>query len=103
MSNIELIDLTKHYRQGKNLIRALDGVSLTIRGGEFLSIVGRSGSGKTALLAVLGLLLPPTNGSVRVDGGDTARLTDGRRADPRGRQIGFIFPESNLRPSLNVV
>ena len=103
MSNIELIDLTKHYRQGKNLVRALDGVSLTIRGGEFLSIVGRSGSGKTTLLDVLGLLLRPTNGSVRVDGVDTARLTDGRRADLRGRQIGFIFQEYSLLPALTVL
>ena len=103
MSNIELIDLTKHYRQGKNLVRALDGVSLKIRGGEFLSIVGRSGSGKTTLLDLLGLLLRPTNGSVRVDGMDTARLTDGRRADLRGRQIGFIFQEYNLLTTLNVL
>ena len=103
MSNIELIDLTKHYRQGKNLVRALDGVSLKIRGGEFLSVVGRSGSGKTTLLDVLGLLLRPTNGSVRVDGVDTARLSDGRRADLRGRQIGFIFQEYNLLPTLSVV
>ncbi len=103
MSNIELIDLTKHYRQGKNLVRALDGVSLKIRGGEFLSIVGRSGSGKTTLLDVLGLLLRPTSGSFQVDGMDTARLTDGRRADLRGRQIGFIFQEYNLLPTLSVV
>ncbi len=103
MSNIELIDLTKHYRQGKNLVRALDGVSLKIRGGEFLSIVGRSGSGKTTLLDVLGLLLRPTSGSLQVDGMDTARLTDGRRANLRGRQIGFIFQEYNLLPTLSVV
>ncbi|HEV3166970.1 MAG TPA: ABC transporter ATP-binding protein [Isosphaeraceae bacterium] len=103
MSNIELIELTKHYRQGTNIVRALDGVSLKIRGGEFLSIVGRSGSGKTTLLDVLGLLLRPTNGSVRVDGVDTARLSDGRRADLRGRQIGFIFQEYNLLPTLSVV
>jgi len=103
MSNIELIDLTKHYRKGSNLVRALDGVSLKIHGGEFLSIVGRSGSGKTTLLDVLGLLLRPTDGSVRLDGVDTARLSDGRRADLRGRQIGFIFQEYNLLATLSVV
>ncbi len=103
MLNIELIDLTKHYRQRKNLVRALDGVSLKIRGGEFLSIVGRSGSGKTTLLDVLGLLLRPTSGSLQVDGMDTARLTDGRRASLRGRQIGFIFQEYNLLPTLSVI
>jgi len=103
MSNIELIDLTKHYRRGAHLVRALDGVSLQIRGGEFLSIVGRSGSGKTTLLDVLGLLLWPTTGSVHINGVDTARLSDGRRADLRGRQIGFIFQEYNLLPALDVV
>jgi putative ABC transport system ATP-binding protein len=103
MSNIELIDLTKHYRQGKNLVRALDGVSLQIQSGEFVSVVGRSGSGKTTLLDLLGLLLRPTDGTVQVDGMDTARLRDGKRADLRGRRIGFIFQEYNLLPSLNVV
>jgi ABC-type lipoprotein export system ATPase subunit len=103
MANIELIDLTKHYRQGKTVVRALDGVSLQIKSGEFVSFVGRSGSGKTTLLDLVGLLLRPTEGKVLVDGTETARLGDGQRADLRSRQIGFIFQEYNLLPTLNVL
>ena len=103
MSNIELNELTKHYRQGKNVVRALDGVSLRIDAGEFVSVVGRSGSGKTTLLDLVGLLLRPTGGRVLIDGVDTARLKDAQRADMRGLRIGFIFQEYNLLPVLNVL
>jgi putative ABC transport system ATP-binding protein len=103
MANIELVELTKHYRQGKSIVRALDGVSLRIDAGEFVSVVGRSGSGKTTLLDMVGLLLRPTSGTVRIDGVDTATLKDGQRADMRGQRIGFIFQEYNLLSGLNVV
>ena len=103
MAHIELVDLAKHYRQGRNVVRALDGVSLRIGAGEFVSVVGRSGSGKTTLLDLIGLLLRPTSGTVLVDGDDTARLNDGQRADLRGQRIGFIFQEFNLLPALNVL
>jgi putative ABC transport system ATP-binding protein len=103
MANVELVELTKHYRQGKTVVRALDGVSLLIETGEFVSVVGRSGTGKTTLLDLIGLLLRPTSGTVLVDGEDTARLKDGQRADMRGQQIGFIFQEFNLLPALNVL
>jgi len=103
MARIELVDLTKHYKQGRNLVRALDGVSLTIERGEFVSVVGRSGSGKTTLLDLLGLLLKPTSGRVIIDGVDTADLGDGDRAIMRGERIGFIFQEFNLLPTLNAL
>jgi len=103
MAHIELVDLTKNYRQGRNVVRALDGVSLQIGAGEFVSVVGRSGSGKTTMLDLIGLLLRPTSGTVLVDGDDTARLNDGQRADLRGQRIGFIFQEYNLLPALNVL
>src|SRR5215813_794636 len=103
MAHIELVELAKHYRQGRNVVRALDGVSLRIGTGEFVSVVGRSGSGKTTLLDLIGLLLRPTSGTVLVDGDDTARLNDGQRADLRGQRIGFIFQEYNLLPALNVL
>jgi putative ABC transport system ATP-binding protein len=103
MATIELKELTKHYRQGRNLIRALDGVSMTIGEAEFVSVVGRSGSGKTTLLDLVGLLMRPTSGTVLIDGVDTAGLKDGRRSDLRGRRIGFIFQEYNLLSALNVL
>jgi len=103
MASIELVDLTKHYRQGKTVVRAVDGVSLEIGAGEFISVVGRSGSGKTTMLDLMGLLLRPTSGTVLIDGQDVGRLGDDRRADVRGQRIGFIFQEFNLLPALNVV
>jgi len=103
MVSIELVDLTKHYRQGKTVVRALDGVSLEISVGEFVSVVGRSGSGKTTMLDLMGLLLRPTSGRVLIDGQDAGQLNDNRRADVRGLRIGFIFQEFNLLPALNVV
>ena len=103
MATIELVNLVKHYRQGAATVRALDGVSLEIESGEFAAVVGRSGSGKTTLLDLVGLLMRPTSGSIRIDGEDTARLSDGRRAGIRGRRVGFIFQEYNLLPALSVV
>src|SRR4030088_2319057 len=103
MANVELIELTKHYRQGRDVVRALDGVSLQIEAGEFVSVVGRSGSGKTTMLDLVGLLLRPTSGQIVFDGVDTSALQDGQRADVRGQKIGFIFQEYNLLPTLNVV
>jgi ABC-type lipoprotein export system ATPase subunit len=103
MADVELVELAKHYRQGKSVVRALDGVSLTIGAGEFVSVVGRSGSGKTTLLDLVGLLLRPTSGKVVIDGVDTSTLKDGERADMRGQRIGFVFQEYNLLPALNVV
>jgi len=103
MATIELNDLTKHYKQGSTIVKALDGVSLTIESGEFVSIVGRSGSGKTTALDLLGLLLRPTNGKVLLDGVDTGKLRDGARADLRGKKLGFVFQEFNLLPGLNAI
>ncbi len=103
MASIELVDLTKHYRQGKTVVRALDGVSLKISAGELISVVGRSGSGKTTMLDLMGLLLRPTSGTVLIDGLDAGQLQDDRRADVRSQRIGFIFQEFNLLPSLSVL
>jgi len=103
MASIELIDLTKHYKQGSTVVKALDGVTLSIESGELVSIVGRSGSGKTTALDLLGLLLRPTSGRVMLDGTDTGKLRDGARADLRGQKLGFVFQEFNLLPGLSAI
>jgi ABC-type lipoprotein export system ATPase subunit len=103
MANLQLEELTKHYRQGKTVIKALDGVMLDIGDGEFVAVVGRSGSGKTTMLDMLGLLLRPTAGKLIVDGVDTGALGDRDLAHLRGSKIGFVFQEYNLLPSLNVL
>lgn len=103
MANLEIVNLTKQYRQGSTTVTALDSVNLTIESGEFASIVGRSGSGKTTLLDLVGMLMRPTQGTVRFDGEDTATLRDGHRSDLRARRIGFVFQEYNLLSGLNVL
>ena len=97
---IEIDRLSKHYKQGKTVVRALDEVSFNVESGEFVAIVGRSGSGKTTMLDSLGLLLRPTSGRIVIDGDDTSSLKDDQKARLRGSKIGFIFQEYNLLPAL---
>ena len=103
MAGVELHELTKHYRRGNEIIRALDGVTVTIEPGQFVAVVGRSGSGKTTMLDLIGLLLRPTGGNLVVDGVDTGKLSDSERAHMRAVKVGFVFQEYNLLPTLNVV
>ncbi|HKV89163.1 MAG TPA: ABC transporter ATP-binding protein [Candidatus Dormibacteraeota bacterium] len=103
MANVRLVDLTKHYKRGTEIIHALDGVSLDIDQGEFIAVVGRSGSGKTTMLDLMGLLLKPTSGKLIIDGVDTAALKDRDRAHLRARKVGFVFQEYNLLSGLNVL
>jgi ABC-type lipoprotein export system ATPase subunit len=103
MANVRLEDLRKHYKRGSEIIRALDGVTLDIDKGEFVAVVGRSGSGKTTMLDLIGLLLRPTSGRLLIDEIDTAKLSDSDRAHMRAEKIGFVFQEYNLLPGLNVV
>jgi ABC-type lipoprotein export system ATPase subunit len=103
VAKIEVHELTKHYGKGQNLVRAVDGITLSVEGGEFVSVVGRSGSGKTTFLDCLGLLLKPTSGTVIIDGVDTSTLNDGRRAEFRSKRIGFIFQGFNLLPALTAI
>jgi putative ABC transport system ATP-binding protein len=103
MSNVKLQDLTKYYKRGGEVIRALDGVTINIDKGEFVAVVGRSGSGKTTMLDLLGLLLKPTSGQLLIDDIDTAQLGDRERAHMRARVVGFVFQEYNLLSGLNVL
>ncbi len=95
-------NLIKTYGSGESLVRALDGVSLEVRKGEFVSIVGTSGSGKSTLLHMLGGLDRPDSGSVSIDGKDIFSLKDEELTIFRRRKIGFVFQNYNLVPSLNV-
>ena len=104
MAAIEVRGLGVKHRQGQpNAVQALDGVTLSVQAGEFVSVLGRAGSGKTTLLHCVGLLLRPTSGLVVIDGIDTSALSDGERADLRGRRIGFVLRDRNLLPGLTVL
>lgn len=98
---IRISDVYKIYNPGPNEVRALDGVSLSVREGEFVAIVGHSGSGKSTLMNILGCLDTPTSGSYLLEGQDVSRFDDRRLSDIRNRQIGFIFQGFNLIPSLS--
>ena len=102
MNILETIDLKKYYGSEPNIIRALDGVSLTIAAGEFVAIVGTSGSGKSTLLNMIGGLDVPTSGKVIVDGKDLSSMNDEQLTIFRRRKIGFVFQNYNLVPVLNV-
>ena len=93
---VEVRDLRKSYRMGKVEVHALNGVSLQIHRGEFVSVTGPSGSGKTTLLNMIGLLDDPTSGSVILDGHDTRRLSAREKSEFRLQRLGFIFQFFNL-------
>jgi len=100
---IELQEVTKVYQQGTRVVHALRGVSLSVAGGEFLSLIGPSGSGKSTLLHLLGTLDTPSSGRVLFAGKDIRHLSDRERALLRRGQIGFVFQFFNLLPTLSAV
>jgi putative ABC transport system ATP-binding protein len=95
---IEVENLVKIYKVGTSPVHALDGVSLKIKDGEMLAIVGPSGSGKSTLMAILGCLDVPTRGAYRMDGEAIEKLNDNQLAQIRSRKIGFVFQMFNLLP-----
>ncbi len=100
MELYEVRGLSHHYRLNGQRVRALCGVDLVIRKGEFLAIAGPSGSGKTTLLNILGLLDPPEAGRIRFEGTDIWQLRETERTRLRHERIGFIFQTFNLIPVL---
>ena len=102
MDILETTDLKKYYGTEPNITKALDGVTLSIRQGEFVAIVGTSGSGKSTLLNMMGGLDVPTSGSVKVKGKELSHMKDEQLTIFRRRNIGFVFQNYNLVPILNV-
>ena len=101
---IQINDVYKIYGEGlESEVRALDGVTLSIDRGEFVAIVGQSGSGKSTMMNVLGCLDIPTRGDYFLDGTNVRELTDKELSHIRNRQIGFIFQQYNLIQNLNVL
>ena len=102
MPILQIQDLKKYYGKGEHVVKALDGISLTVEKGEFVAIVGTSGSGKSTLLHMLGGLDRATEGKVYVDGNDIFAMNDDKLTIFRRRSVGFVFQSYNLIPILNV-
>lgn len=97
---VEVKNVYKIYNPGENEVRALDGVSLTVDEGEFVAIIGQSGSGKSTFMNMLGLLDECTSGEYYLDGRDVSNLSDDELSAIRNEEIGFVFQGYNLIPSL---
>ena len=96
MDVIRVTDLVKVYRMGDVEVRALDGVSLGVEQGEFLAVMGASGSGKSTFMNIIGCLDRPTSGKYFLDGDDVSELSRDARAEIRNAKIGFVFQSFNL-------
>lgn len=95
-------DIVKTFGEGHTLVRAVDGVSVQLQPGEMVTITGPSGSGKTTLVSILGALLRPTSGEVRIDGADLSAMDEAELSRLRARSIGFVFQSFNLLEALSV-
>ncbi len=100
---IEVKNLMKIYNPGENEVRALNDISLQIARGEFVAIIGQSGSGKSTFMNMLGCLDVPTSGSYYLNGKDVAGLLDDELSEIRNKEIGFIFQGFNLIPNLTAL
>lgn len=103
MEILRVENLTKTYGKGENIVHALDGVTFSVRKGEFVAVIGPSGSGKSTLLHILGGVDKPTGGRVFMDSSDVYAQNDEQLAIFRRRQVGLIYQFYNLIPVLDVV
>jgi putative ABC transport system ATP-binding protein len=100
---LELQNIKKYFKNGDEVVTAIDDVTLTIKENEFVAIMGSSGSGKSTLMNVLGCLDTPTSGKYILNGQDVASLTDDKLSEIRNKHIGFIFQTFHLLPKLDLV
>ncbi len=100
---IDLNKITKEYKVGTQIVRALQGIELTVEKGEYVAIMGPSGSGKSTLMNIIGGLDTPSNGSYILNNQDVSDIDDERMAEIRNREIGFVFQTFNLLPQYSAV
>lgn len=100
MSLVDVLNVTKEYANGEETIRPLDGVSMSIEEGDYVSLMGASGSGKSTLLNLIAGIDQATSGQITVDGVDITKLSRGKLADWRAAHIGYVFQTHNLIPVL---
>lgn len=100
---VEFKDIYKIYVMGDQEVHAIDGVSFSVYKGEFLAIIGQSGSGKSTCMNIIGCLDVPSSGTYLLNGTDVSKLNDNQLAEIRNDMLGFIFQQYNLLPKLNVL
>lgn len=103
MPLLQMERIFKQYNQGELEVMALKGIDLTVEEGEFVSIMGTSGSGKSTMMNILGCLDRPTEGSYLLEGQDVSRFDDNALAEVRNKKIGFVFQSFNLLPKLSAL
>ena len=100
---IQMIDIRKEYKMGDETVYANDGITLDIDKGEFVAIVGKSGSGKSTRMNIIGALDVPTSGTYLLGGKNVGKLSDNQLADIRNKMIGFVFQQYNLLPRMSIM
>lgn len=99
---IHLEKVAKYYPMGESVVKAVDGVDISVKRGEFIAVMGPSGSGKSTCMNLIGSLDVPTKGNIYLDGENISYLSESDLAELRGKKVGFIFQQFNLIPNLTV-